>query len=37
MEETIPEITEDELEETYGGQAAAAPCASTPDGVCICG
>ena len=36
METILPEITETELDETFGGQGEAATCAATPDGVCIC-
>jgi hypothetical protein len=35
--ETIPEITEAELDETYGGQGETTVCISTVDGGCGCG
>jgi hypothetical protein len=34
--ETIPEITEAELDETMGGQGELATCVMTPDGNCGC-
>jgi hypothetical protein len=35
--ETIPEITEAELDETVGGQGEPAACVMTVDGGCGCG
>ena len=35
MEETIPEITEAELEETYGGLGAAQACVAASPGTCV--
>lgn len=34
--DTIPEITEAELDETYGGQGEPAACLMTVDGGCGC-
>ena len=34
--ETILELTEDELDETYGGQGEPAACVMTVDGGCGC-
>jgi hypothetical protein len=34
--ETIPEITEAELDETYGGKGEVAACLMTVDGGCGC-
>jgi hypothetical protein len=34
--ENLPEITEAELDETYGGQGGQAVCLTTPDSVCVC-
>lgn len=36
MEETIPEITEAELDETLGGAGDPAVCVMTVDGGCQC-
>lgn len=35
--ESIPEITEAELDETFGGQGETAVCVMTVDGGCGCG
>lgn len=34
--ETIPEITDTELDETYGGQGDPCACLMSVDGGCIC-
>jgi len=33
---TIPELTDDELQEIHGGAGAATACIATADGACIC-
>lgn len=34
--DTMPELTEAELDETFGGQGEPALCITSADGSCIC-